>query len=87
MKLVKVLLPAALLAFGAASFAAKGEFGDLCATGLTMGKEVKTDCSISQKIDGKTYCFSGEEPKAMFMKDPKANLAKAQENFDKMMKK
>jgi YHS domain-containing protein len=87
MKPAKVLFTAALLAFAAASYAGKGEFGDLCATGLTMGKEVKTDCSINQKIDGKTYCFSGEEPKAMFMKDPKANLAKAQQNFDKMMKK
>ena len=31
------------------------------------GKEVKTDCSINAKIDGKTYCFGNEAAKAEFM--------------------
>jgi len=67
-----------------AAFAAtKGEFNDMCAMGLTMGKEVKTDCSINAEIDGKTYCFGNEDAKTEFMKDPAGNLAKAKDH--KMM--
>ena len=67
-----------------AAFAATtGEFDDMCAMGLTMGKEVKTDCSINAEIDGKTYCFGNEDAKTEFMKDPAGNLAKAQSH--KMM--
>ena len=40
--------------------------------GRAMGKEVKTDCSINAKIDGKTYCFGNEAAKTEFMKDPPA---------------
>jgi len=87
MKRIRVIASAAILIASSAAFADKGEFGDLCVTGLSMGKEVKTDCTVNEKIDGKTYCFSAPEAKAMFDKDPKAMLAKAQENFDKMMKK
>ena len=46
--------------------------------GLALGKDVKTDCSINAEIDGKTYCFGNEDAKTIFMKDPKANLAKAE---------
>lgn len=61
-----------------AAFAAtEGEFDNMCAMGLAMGKEVKTDCSVNAEIDGKTYCFGNEEAKAEFMKDPTGNLAKA----------
>jgi YHS domain-containing protein len=72
-----------------AAFAAtEGEFDNMCAMGLTMGKEVKTDCSINAQIDGKTYCFGNEDAKAEFMKDPAGNLAKAKGHTmqgDKMM--
>jgi YHS domain-containing protein len=62
-----------------AAFAAtEGEFDNMCAMGLAMGKEVKTDCSINAEIDGKTYCFGSEDAKAEFMKNPQGNLAKAQ---------
>ena len=40
--------------------------------GRAVGKEVKTDCSINAKIDGKTYCFGNEAAKTEFMKDPPA---------------
>ena len=40
---------------------------------LTNGREDElTDCSISQKIDGKTYCFGNNSAKEAFMKDPQA---------------
>ncbi|MGC1178261.1 MAG: hypothetical protein WA884_04360 [Methyloceanibacter sp.] len=69
---------ALLLSFGAASFAATGEFGNMCTEGLVLGKTVPTDCSVNTVIDGKTYCFGNEAAKTLFMKDPKGNLAKAQ---------
>ena len=38
---------------------------------------MKTDCSVNAAIKGKTYCFSNEQVKTDFMKDPDANLAEA----------
>lgn len=69
---------AALLGLSTAAFAAGGEYDNMCAMGLAMGKEVATDCSISGQIGGKTYCFGSETAKTDFMKDPEGNLAKAQ---------
>ncbi|MGV1013692.1 MAG: hypothetical protein ACOYB4_01825 [Methyloceanibacter sp.] len=66
-----------MLATGAIA-ATTGEYDNMCTMGLALGKEVKTDCTISSQIDGKTYCFGNEEAKTMFMKDPKGNLAKAE---------
>jgi hypothetical protein len=87
MTLRKILLPAALMLVAATAFAAKGEYGDMCVTGMSMGKEVPTDCSINMVMDGKTLCFSGDKAKDMFMKDPKGMMMNADENFAKMMKK
>lgn len=69
---------ACLFGFATAALAATGEFDNMCTMGLAMGKEVKTDCSISETIEGKTYCFGNEEAKTIFMQDPKANLEKAE---------
>jgi organic hydroperoxide reductase OsmC/OhrA len=44
---------------------------------MATAKEVKTDCSVNAAIKGKTYCFSNEQAKTEFMKNPDANLAKA----------
>jgi hypothetical protein len=87
MTLSKTLISTALMVVSATAFAAKGEYGDMCVTGLSMGKEVPTDCSVNMVMDGKTLCFSGEKAKEMFMKDQNAMLMKADENFAKMMKK
>lgn len=62
----------AVLAAGAA-----GEFGNNCAFGLTQGVKKYTDCSVSEKIDDKVYCFSKQSAKESFMEDPEGNLAKA----------
>jgi len=86
MKRLQIIVSTAILVASGALFAAKGEFGDLCVTGLSMGKEVKTDCSVAEQMDGKTYCFSAAEAKAMFDKDPNAMLAKAKGNFDTLKK-
>lgn len=74
---------ASALALGLASaaFAATGEFDDMCAMGLATGKQVKTDCSVSEEIGGKTYCFGNEAARTEFMKDPQANIAKAQSAY------
>lgn len=44
-------------------------------------KEIKTDCSINASPKGKTYCFGNEQAKTDFMKNPNANLAKAQSYY------
>jgi YHS domain-containing protein len=68
----------ALLLATSAIAAATGEFDNMCAEGLALGKDVKTDCTVSETIDGKTYCFGNETAKTLFTKDPQGNLAKAQ---------
>jgi len=77
----KTVIAAALALFAGSSFAATGEFNNECAYGLSLGKHVKTDCSVSEKIDGNTYCFSSAEAKNKFMADAGGNMRKAQETF------
>jgi len=72
------MIAGALLLATAAMAATTGEYDNMCAEGLALGKDVKTDCSINETIDGKTYCFGNDDAKTLFMKDPKGNLAKAQ---------
>ncbi len=72
------LAGAFMLAAAVTAFAATGEFGNMCSWGLANHKDVETDCSVNATIKGKTYCFSNAEAKANFMKNPEANLAKAE---------
>lgn len=76
------LAGAMILGFATAGLAATGEFDDMCSWGLANEQVVNTDCSVNAEIDGKTYCFSSEEAKANFMKDPDANLAEAKEYYE-----
>jgi hypothetical protein len=81
---VSALAGAMMLGFSTGAIAAvAGEFGNYCAMGLVGGQKKITDCSISEKIGKKTYCFGNAANKAEFMKDPEANIAKAQETFSK----
>ncbi|MGD9503239.1 MAG: hypothetical protein AB7V40_12220 [Methyloceanibacter sp.] len=80
---VSTIAGAFLLGMSSAALAASGEYDNMCAMGLALGKDVETDCSISGQIGGKTYCFGSEEAKTDFMKDPEGNLAKAQEYYSK----
>jgi hypothetical protein len=78
------LAGAALLGLGSVAIAAvAGEFGNYCAMGLVKGEKKITDCSISSKVDDKTYCFGNNAAKDEFMKDPAGNITKAQEAFAK----
>ena len=67
---------ALLLGLTTAVLAATGEFSNMCAEGLALGKDINTDCSVNAVLDGKTYCFGSEQAKTDFMKDPKGNLAR-----------
>ena len=58
-----------------------GEYDNMCTMGLARGKDIKTDCSVNGQLDGKTYCFGNQAAKTEFMKDPTANLAKAQSYY------
>ncbi|HZJ11607.1 MAG TPA: hypothetical protein VFD26_03015 [Methyloceanibacter sp.] len=71
------------LGLATVAMAATGEFDNMCAMGLTGNKEVKTDCSVNATYEGKTYCFGNQQAKVDFMKDPAANVAKAQEYYSK----
>ena len=64
------------------------EFDESCAMGLADGQMVKTDCSVSwTDDDGRVYCFSSENSKAAFLKDPKANIAKAKKFLEEQQSK
>jgi hypothetical protein len=87
MQAIKSFLGVCLMVAASGSFAGKSEFGDMCVTGLAMGKEVPTDCSINTMVGDKMYCFSGDKPKQMFMDDQAKMLMKAEENFKQMSMK
>ena len=53
------------------------EFDGECVMGLALGKEIKTDCSVSTVYDGKTYCFGNETARELFLKKPEEFLLKA----------
>ena len=46
--------------------------------GLALGKDIKTDCSVSTVYGGKTYCFGNETARELFLKKPEEFLLKAQ---------
>lgn len=54
-----------------------GEFDGECVMGLALGKEIKTDCSVSTLYEGKTYCFGNETARTLFLKKPEEFLLKA----------
>ena len=75
----RIAIAATLGLLAAAAHGANGEFNDQCAYGMSLGMHVPTDCSINEKIGGKTYCFSSDGSKTKFMANVKANLKKAQD--------
>jgi YHS domain-containing protein len=72
---VSALIAIGLLSVGAGVQA--GEFNNECTTALSMGKHIKTDCSIAETLKGKVYCFGNEEARQTFRKNPEATAAKA----------
>ncbi|OFW71847.1 MAG: hypothetical protein A2W02_01810 [Alphaproteobacteria bacterium RBG_16_64_48] len=73
-----ILAGAFALGLATAAMATTGQFDNMCSWGLANQKDVQTDCSVNATIKGKTYCFSSDQAKADFMKNPDANLAKAE---------
>jgi YHS domain-containing protein len=75
------LLLAAAFAFGvyisAAAEPEQPEFEGECVMGLALGKDIKTDCSVSTVHGGKTYCFGNETARELFLKKPEEFLLKA----------
>ncbi len=66
------------------AYAVTGEFNNMCAEGLALHKQVKTDCAINGDFGGKTYCFGSEQAKTDFMKNPKVNARKAEKFYSKL---
>ncbi len=77
--LAGALAAALALGLGAgAALATDGEFGGECVMGLALGKDIKTDCSVTTVYNGKTYCFGNETAKSLFLKKPEEFLTQAQ---------
>jgi YHS domain-containing protein len=72
-----------VLGLATAAFAAKGEFNNLCVMGLAGHKIMHTNCSVNTSYKGKTYCFVTKQDKAAFLKNPSANVAKAESFYKK----
>jgi len=70
-----------LLGLATSALAATGEYENMDAVALAQGKTVKTDCSISSQLDGKTYCFGSQQAMNQFMQNPKHNLSKAHATY------
>ena len=76
--ITSVMAGAMLLGLGTSAFAATGQFHNMCTMGLASHKIVNTNCSVNTVYRGRTYCFGNEQARAAFLKNPKANLAKAE---------
>lgn len=77
MRRTAICLAAAAMTLGFATAAIAQEYNKADALSVAQGKPKRTDCSVSEVIDGKTYCFEHEAAKAEFMKDSAGNIAKA----------
>jgi hypothetical protein len=85
-KIVAAAIASLLVAGSAFASPTTGEYGNHCAWGLTMGKQVATDCKINwtDSTSHKTYCFSSDEAKTNWAKDTTTNTKKADAEFSKV---
>ena len=85
---MRAIIIATVLALSSlTAIAAEKQFGASCAYGLSeYGVEVVTDCKINWQdtANGKTYCFSKEEAKLEFLKNPEVNISKAGATYAKL---
>ena len=81
---IPAIAGAFLFGLATAALATTGEFGNKCAMSLVNGKDTPTDCSINESYGGKTYCFSSQKARQVFMKSPAENLAKAHKEWIKV---
>lgn len=86
---MKKLLLAASIFVASSAFAATSpsdaKYGGNCAYGMSVGKVVSTDCSITwaDPATKATYCFLNEQNKAEWAKNVAMNQAKADAEFAK----
>jgi YHS domain-containing protein len=57
--------------------ASDAEFDGECVMGLALGKDIKTDCSVSTVYNGKKFCFGNETARTLFLKKPDEFLLQA----------
>ncbi|MBA3888074.1 MAG: twin-arginine translocation pathway signal protein [Acidobacteria bacterium] len=62
-------------------------YDGLCATGVAMGMKLESDPALFAVHNGRAYLFSDAEAKAMFEKDTRGIIAKADANWPKVQKK
>lgn len=77
---IAAIVALALFAGPLALRAASGEdaaFGGDCVMGLALGKDIRTDCSVSTVYQGRKYCFGNETARTLFLKRPDDFLLQA----------
>ena len=57
------------------------EFNNFCATSLSEGNFQATDCSVSEVVGGKTYCFGNQSGLEIFLENPQEVIQKAEVFF------
>lgn len=73
-----------MLGFASTALAATGEYEKMDAMALAQGQVIKTDCSITSQLEGKTYCFGSQASMTQFMQNPKRYIRKAQANYQNL---
>jgi len=63
---------------GIAGAASAGEYKNADALSVAQGKPKRTDCSIKEDVDTKTYCFGDEAARTEFMNQGRHLLAALQ---------
>ncbi|HEY4059213.1 MAG TPA: YHS domain-containing (seleno)protein [Kofleriaceae bacterium] len=61
------------------------QYGGYCVYAASQGRVSQVQPDIFEIIDGKTYLFTNAEFKRLFDKDPKGTIAKANENWPKLV--
>jgi len=57
------------------------EFNNFCATSLSEGNFQATDCSVSEMVGGKTYCFGNQSGRDIFLENPQEVIQQAEVFF------
>ena len=77
--LMKKLLSIVLLMLNVSAFSE--EFNNFCTTSLSEGNFHVTDCSVNEKVGGKTYCFGNNVAKDIFLDNPQEVIKKAEQFY------
>lgn len=76
---MKKLLSIILLVLNVPAFSE--EFNNFCTTSLSEGNFHVTDCSVNEKVDGKTYCFGNKVAKDIFLENHQEVIKKAEQFY------